>query len=112
MDLLKTAIFVGFCYFLYSTFLGEESGCDKYASKYSCSYVEKKANYDVYYWFDVSAGNAEDEKFIGSTVGLPACKSLAMSYARSHNQRWNDRSYICVLKKDGRNMEKHRLMYD
>lgn len=111
MDFIKTVIFFAFLYFLYSTFIGEESGCDKYASKYSCSYVEKKANYDVYYWFNVSAGNAEDEKFIGSTVGIADCKNLAMRYASYHNQAWNDRSYICVLKKDGRNMEKHRLLY-
>ncbi len=112
MDLIKTAIFFTFVYFLYVTFLGEESGCNKYASKYSCSYVEQKANYDVYYWFNVSDGNPEDEKFIGSTIGLSACKNLAMRYASSNNQLWNNRSYICVLKKDGRNMEKHRLMYD
>lgn len=109
--MIKIALFFGFFYFFYSTFLGEESGCDKYASKYSCTYVEKKANYDVYYWFNVSSGNAEDEKFIGSVVGISACKSLAISYANRHNQQWNDRSYICVLKKDGRNMEKHRLLY-
>jgi hypothetical protein len=112
MDWIKTAIFFTFVYFLYATFLGEESGCKKYASKYSCSYVEKKANYDVYYWFNVSAGNAQDEKFIGSAVGIYDCKNLAMRYASSNNKTWNDRSYICVLKKDGRNMEKHRLMYD
>lgn len=111
MNLIKVAVFSICLYFIYSIFLGDESGCDKYASKYSCSYVEKKANYDVYYWFDVSSGNAKDEKFIGSTVGLSSCKNLAISYAGSHNQRWNDRSYICVLKKEGRNMEKHRLLY-
>lgn len=112
MGLLKTALLFGFIYFVYSIFLGDDSGCNKYASKYSCSYVEKKANYDVYYWFNVSAGNSEDEKFIGSTVGIADCKNLAIRYAASNNKTWNDRSYICVLKKDGRNMEKHRLMYD
>lgn len=111
MGLIKTAVFFIFVYFLYATFLGEESGCKKYASKYSCSYVEKKANYDVYYWFNVSAGNAQDERFIGSVVGIYDCKNLAMRYASSNNKTWNDRSYICVLKKDGRNIEKHRLLY-
>ena len=80
MGLFKTIAFFAFIYFVYVTFIGNESGCKKYASKYSCSYVEKKANYDVYYWFNVSAGNAQDEKFIGSAVGIYDCKNLAEFY--------------------------------
>ncbi len=96
-------------YFIYSNFFGDESGCDKYASKFSCSYVENKATYDVYYWRNVSDGNAADERLIGSVTGLANCRNMAISHASAINERWNERSYICMLKKDGRNMEKHRL---
>jgi hypothetical protein len=96
-------------YFAYQYLLGDESGCDKYASSYSCDYVENKASYDVYYWHNVQEGDPRDEKYIGSVVGLSSCQDSAVTYANSINARWSSRSYICVLKKDGENMEKHRL---
>lgn len=96
-------------YFAYQYFLGEESGCEKYSSKYSCEYVENRASYDVYHRHNVENGDGNNEKFIGSSVGLSACQNFAISYANSINASWNNRSYICILKKDGRNMEKHRL---
>ncbi len=61
---------VAVVYFVYTHFFGKNSGCDKHASRYSCSYVKNKATYDVYYWFNVNLNNSEDEKFIGSAVGL------------------------------------------
>lgn len=97
-------------YFLYTNFFGEESGCDRYASKYSCDYVEKKATYEVWYWFNVREGNEEDNRYIGTTTGLDACRARAASYhqAKESFRSWNSRSYICILMKDGNRMEKHR----
>lgn len=86
--------------------------CDEYASDYSCSYVKEKASYDVYYWRNVSEGNAEDEKLIGQVKGLVDCKNMAIGHSIQIGEEWSDRSYICVLVEDGRNMEKHRLLND
>lgn len=110
-DLFKVVFWVGCIYLIYTNFISEESGCDKYASKFSCSYVEKKATYNVYYWRNVSDGNNEDEKLIGSSVGLSQCREMAISHANYIRERWNERAYICMLVKDGRNLEKHRLLY-
>lgn len=96
-------------YFVYQNYWGDESGCDAYASKYSCDYVKEKADYDVYYWRNVGEGNQADEQFIGSVSGLSACQSQAVSYARTIGESWNNRSYVCVLMVDGKAMEKHRL---
>jgi hypothetical protein len=106
--MLKFVIFAVIAYFVYTNFFGIESGCEEYASRYSCDYVKSKASYDVYYWQNVRRGDPSDEKYIASVTGLSACRSSAVSYARSINEEWNNRSYICVLKKDGRSMEKHR----
>ena len=97
-------------YFVYANFFGEESGCDQYASSYSCDYVEKKAQYEVWYWFNVEENIASDERFIGATTGLSNCRDMAISYHRTHEsfRPWNSRSYICILMKDGKRMEKHR----
>lgn len=108
--MIRLIVFVIIGYFSYQYLFGIESGCEKYASNYSCDYVENKASYDVYYWHNVHLGDTNDEKFIGSVVSLQSCKSLAMRYANSIHERWNNRSYICILKKDGKNMEKHRLL--
>ena len=91
-------------------FFSDETGCERYASKYSCAYVIDKARYDVYYWHNVQKSDPKDEKFIGSTIGLRACLDLAIRYAGSTGERWNSRAYICVLTKDGQNMEKHRYL--
>jgi hypothetical protein len=98
------------CYLVYANFFGDESGCDLYASTYSCEYVEKKAQYEVWYWFDVEENNPSDERYIGSATGLSGCRGVATAFHRiNESQRpWNSRSYICVLMKDGKRMEKHR----
>jgi hypothetical protein len=102
-------IFFGIIAFaIFRLFVSDETGCETYASRHSCDYVLNKATYDVYYWFNVSDGDPQDEKLIGNATGLPACRDLAVNYANKHNQRWNNRSYICVLVKDGDNLEKHR----
>ncbi len=98
-----------FLVLLFSLFL-ISCGCDKYASDYSCSYVIDDANYDVFYYKDVMSGSSYDGKWIGNTKGLRSCKNLAESYATQINEDWNDRSYIYMLIKDGKNQEKHRLL--
>jgi hypothetical protein len=108
-ELLKLGLIAVVIYYTASFFFGNESGCDKYASKFSCNYVEKKATYDVYYWRDVFAGKPEDEKYIGSVIGLSQCRDMAISHANYIKDKWSERSYICMLKKDGRSLEKHRL---
>lgn len=107
-DVVKIILGFGIAYLVYVSFWGEESGCKEYSSQYSCEYVEEKAYYEVYYWRNVEANNPADEKYIASSYGLENCRNAAISYARSINEPWNNRSYICVLMKDGRAMEKHR----
>jgi hypothetical protein len=96
---------------IYYFFFFDESGCDKYASKYSCNYVVEKAKYDVYYWHNVYRGDPADERRIASVTGLRACRDLAVDYSLRIKERWSERSYVCMLVKDGRNMEKHRLIF-
>jgi hypothetical protein len=98
------------CYFIYANFFGEESGCEQYASSYSCEYVEKKAQYEVWYWFNVEENKSSDERFIGVATGLSNCRDMAVSHHRTNEsfRSWNSRSYICILMKDGKRMEKHR----
>jgi hypothetical protein len=110
-DILKIAFGIGCFYLIYTNFFGEESGCQKYSSNFSCNYLEKKAAYDVYYWRNVSEDDRNDEKYIGSVLGILQCKNMAISYAEKIREAWNDRSYICLLVKEGKNMEKHRLLY-
>ena len=85
-------------------------GCNQYASDYSCFYVEKLATYDVYYWKKVHLDNPADERYIGTVTGLKDCRDMAMRQANILNEPWNSRSYICMLMKDGRKMEKHRYL--
>jgi len=84
--------------------------CDEYASDYSCSYLENRADYEVLYWRNLQEDNPEDERPIGRVVGLRACKDTAVRYSAAINERWEERAYICVLVKDGSYMEKHRLL--
>jgi hypothetical protein len=105
-----TTIFFLLGFLIYYFYLDDETGCKKYESKYSCKYLEKKAQYDVYYWRNVKNGNPFDEKLIGSTVGLEKCRDLAFRYALTIDEKWNYRSYICILTKDGSYMEKHRFI--
>ena len=106
---MKAIIFIIIAFFVWSNFFGEESGCEKYASKYSCNYVEKKATYEVYYWINVSEGDEKDNKYVGSTEGLSNCRDMAIRYSNTVKDRWSERSYVCALMKDGNRMEKHRL---
>jgi hypothetical protein len=89
-------------------FFIKDGECKEYASKYACEFVEKQASYDVYYWTDLD--DEKTENFIGSVVGLAECEAAAIRQASSINQAWNNRRYICILKKDGRSMEKHRYL--
>ena len=107
---MKEIILLIAAYFIYTNFFGEESGCDKYASKFSCKYVIEKADYNVYYWKNVSEDNPEDERLIGRVKGLVECKNKALTHSVVVNENWNDRAYICMLVKDGNNLEKHRLL--
>jgi len=84
-------------------------GCEEYSSEYSCEFIITKANYDVYYWRNVAANDESDNRYIGSTVGLEACKGIAMAHASAIGEEWNERAYICGLVKDDKLMEKHRL---
>jgi hypothetical protein len=108
--MLKTIIYIALAFWGWQTFFGDKSGCDEYASEYSCKYVTEKAIYEVWYWFDVGENNPNDEKYIGTAVGLNNCRNVAMTYHRQNEsfRPWNSRSYICVLMDDGRRMEKHR----
>ena len=105
---MNVIIFIVIAFFVWSHFFGEESGCEKYSSKYSCEYVEKKATYEVYYWINVSDGDEKDNKYVGSTVGLTNCRDMAIGYSNSVKDNWSERAYICALMKDGNRMEKHR----
>jgi len=83
-------------------------GCDKYASAYSCSYIEDRADYDVYYWERVEDDNEADNRLVGTVVGLRACRDAAIKYSAQVGEVWSERAYVCVLMKDGVPMEKHR----
>lgn len=106
---MKAIIFIIIAFFVWTNFFGDESGCDKYASKYLCDYVEKKATYEVYYWINVSKGDEKDNKYVGSALGLQNCRDMSIRYSNSVKDRWSERSYICALMKDGNRIEKHRL---
>lgn len=83
-------------------------GCSKYASAYSCSYVEDRAEYEVWYWRHVEQDNEEDNKPIARTVGLERCENTARMFAANIGETFNYRAYICVLMDGGERMEKHR----
>ena len=107
--MLRLIIIIVVAYFLYGYFLGEESGCEKYASKFSCTYVEEKATYEVFYWLRLQENNPANEQFVGLAEGLSGCRNMAISYSIAMKEQWNERAYICALLKDGRRLEKHRL---
>ena len=102
--------------------VNDETGCEQYASRFSCDYVINKASYTVFYWKDVKKDNPDDERYVGDAVGLANCRDIAinahrveMEYRKRNWKNWSDsddnwseRSYICMLTKDGRNLEKHR----
>jgi hypothetical protein len=45
-----------------------------------------------------------------NVVGLRACRDAAIKYSAQVGEDWNERAYVCVLKKDGVPVEKHRAM--
>lgn len=86
------------------------AGCSKYASEYSCSYVENEAEYEVWYWRSLDSDNEDDNKMIGRAVGLRMCEDNARAFAAATSDEFSYRAYICVLMKDDVRMEKHRLI--
>jgi hypothetical protein len=72
--------------------------------------VVEKAEYDVFYWQHVERDNPEDERVIATVVGLRNCQNAAMAHATLVGERWNERTYICALRKDGGYAEKHRYL--
>lgn len=127
----KYAVLFGICLILYgyydkivlSTSPASEQSCYKYASQFSCDFIINKATYQVYYWKDVNNNNNNDEKWVGTATGIRACRDTAvyahrqeMSRRKNYNSNWSEsdnnwseRSYICVLEKEGRT-EKHRVI--
>jgi hypothetical protein len=85
-------------------------GCSRYASDYPCSYVENRADYEVWYWRNVEDDDEDDNKLIGHATGLRMCEDNARAYAATIGDDFNYRSYICILMKNGNRMEKHRLL--
>jgi len=97
--------------------------CEKYASQFGCEYVEKQAEYKVFYWKDVEKGNEQDNRWIGKSIGLSQCREIAINFHKAEmgfrkenwknwsdsSDNWSERSYICMLTKDGKDLEKHRL---
>jgi hypothetical protein len=82
--------------------------CEKYASEFSCSYVENEAEYEVWYWRNIERDNGADEAYIGRAQGIKMCEDNARAFAASIGEPWNYRAYVCVLLKDGQRVEKHR----
>lgn len=93
-----------------STSACDGGGCSRYASKYSCYYVEKDAEYEVWYWRNLDRDNEDDNKVIGRAIGLQMCEVNARAFAAAIGETFNYRAHICVLMKDGIRMEKHRLL--
>ncbi len=94
----------------------EKGSCEKggvYSKQFNCEYIYNKATYNVYYWRYLNSDKSERE--VGTVVGLSACRDTAIYAHRDANQQmnqdlaWSERMYICMLTKDGRNLEKHRL---
>jgi hypothetical protein len=107
--------------FFYNTSSGTASSntekglCEKggvYSKQFNCDYVYNKATYDVYYWRYLNSDKSERQ--VGTTVGLSACRDTAIYAHRDANRQmnqdleWSERMYVCMLTKDGRNLEKHR----
>jgi hypothetical protein len=93
----------------------EKGSCEKagvYSKQFNCEYVYNKATYDVYYQRYLNRDNSLRQ--VGTTVGLSNCRDTAIYAHRIANEQmkpvqdWSERMYICMLTKDGRNLEKHR----
>ncbi len=112
MNLVKSKCLIGITAVTVYLFVSGCSfgGCSKYASRYSCSYVENDAEYEVWYWRNFERDDEDDEKLIGRAIGLTMCENNARAFAEATGQEFNYRAYICVLMKDDMRMEKHRLL--
>ncbi len=86
------------------------SGCSRYASQYSCSYVEKSAEYEVWYWRNLDRGDESDNMLIGRAIGLRMCELNARYFAAAINEQFRYRGYMCALIENEKRMEKHRLL--
>ena len=84
--------------------------CSKYSSRYSCDYIEKRAEYFVWYWRALERNDEKDNVMIGKAVGLEMCEYNARRYAAIIGEQFRYRAYICGLIEDGKLMEKHRLL--
>ena len=82
--------------------------CSKYGSAYSCSYVESRADYEVWYWRHLERDDPRDNVMIGHAIGVQGCEDNARAFAAAVGETFQDRAYICVLMIDGKPMEKHR----
>lgn len=104
---MRLAIYLMICVCLYAWFFF--SGCDLYVSSYSCKYIEEEAPYQVMYWRNIESNDSIDDGiFIGEEKGIVRCNNRAREFAAASGEKWNYRSYLCVLiKKDG-DIEKHR----
>ena len=86
------------------------SGCSRYSSQFSCEYVEKKAEYYVWYWRRLEQKDERDNFMIGKAIGLHMCEFNARRYAAIIEEPFRHRAYICGLMKDERLIEKHRFL--
>jgi hypothetical protein len=98
-----------------SSGITEKGSCDKggvYSKQFNCEYIYNKATYDVYYWRYLNSDKSDRK--VGTVVGLSSCRDTAIYAHRDANGKmkqnleWSDRMYVCMLIKDGRNLEKHR----
>ena len=93
----------------------DKGSCEKggvYSTQFNCEYVYNTATYDVYYQRYLNSDTSVRQ--VGTTVGLSTCRDTAIYAHRNANEQmkqeldWSERMYICMLTKDGRNLEKHR----
>lgn len=84
--------------------------CAEYVSDYSCNYVINSAEYEVWFWRNLSSDNEADNQMIGRAQGLRMCENTARAYAAAIGEPFNYRAYICHLIEDGVLMEKHRFI--
>lgn len=94
----------------YWYFLADRIRCDEYASRFTCKHLEEDALYDVFYWVRVQDDDPSNERVIATVTGLQACKNAALGYSAQIGEPWNERAYVCALKRDGGYAEKHRWL--
>lgn len=99
-----------------------KTGCQDYASDFSCDYIENKATYDVYYWKNLDSDADSNEVYIGQVVGLDNARNLAINYHEKLQQSlkkrhpdhvmvpWSDRMYIGMMLGPNGERQKHRYL--